>query len=371
MDVRPTTVDARTRTDSVQLRDLFNAIPTDCFHINERRSWLALFRVIACVALALAAVHSITVAPDASLLWKLPALCGLWLLQGWSMVGLFVLGHDCGHRSFSNHRWVNWSVGHACMSPLSNALHTWTVTHNHHHAHTQRRGEEVDWASHLCTKAEFEATTWRTHPIVRMGYALPFGIFFWIIANTLRRGFLVQQQIGARRFQREKRALLTSNLIMAAVVGFIYWLLLDNGGLWPFLKYYGVPGFIATATGALIITVQHANRHTLSYTKEGWTPLRGQLVSTFDVRFPRWIEWLWCDITIHIPHHVAPSMPWYGLRRASDALRAAHPGYYQTQPFSLWHLSWFAKTPFLREVTDRGFFVMDIPDNDGIGAAAK
>ena len=98
------------------------------------------------------------------------------------------------------------------------------------------------------------------------------------------------------------------------------------------------------------ITVQHANRHTLAYSKEGWTPLRGQLVSTFDVRFPRILEWLWLDITIHIPHHIAPAMPWYNLRKASTAVQTAFPQYYQTQKFSLWHLEWFAKTPFLHEV---------------------
>ena len=162
-----------------------------------------------------------------------------------------------------------------------------------------------------------------------------------------------------------------SNLLMLATIGSIYGGLLAWGGLWGMLKYYGVPGFIATVTGALIITVQHANRHTLSYTEDGWTPLRGQLVSTFDVRFPRWIEWLWCDITIHIPHHVAPKIPWYCLRRASAALVATYPDYYQSQPFSMWHLRWFAKTPTLRLVADRGFFVMDVPDNADIVAAAK
>ena len=106
--------------------------------------------------------------------------------------------------------------------------------------------------------------------------------------------------------------------------------------------------------------MQHANRHTLLYTQAGWSPLRGQLVSTFDVRFPRWMEWLWCDINIHIPHHIAPRIPWYHLRQASAAIQAEWPEYYQSESFSLDHLSWFARTPKLREIPDLGIFEIDL-----------
>jgi omega-6 fatty acid desaturase (delta-12 desaturase) len=226
----------------------------------------------------------------------------------------------------------------------------------------------VDWAAHLKTAEEFEGTNWRDDLIVRLGYALPFGVFFWIISNTVRRGFLVRQQIGERKWQQERRRLLISNLIMLATATAMTGGLLAWGGLWMMLKLYGVGGFVATVTGAMIITVQHANRHTLSYTAEGWTPLRGQLVSTFDVRFPRLLEWMWCDITIHIPHHISPRMPWYQLRKASGALRAAHPAYYQSAPFGLAHLSWFARTPFLRAVPEKGLFVIDVPENEHVAA---
>lgn len=66
------------------------------------------------------------------------------------------------------------------------------------------------------------------------------------------------------------------------------------------------------------------------------------MISTFNVRFPRWIEALWLDINIHLPHHLAPKIPWYHLRRAAEAIRAAEPDYYQERRFSLRYLraSW-------------------------------
>ena len=255
------------------------------------------------------------------------------------------------------------------MSPLANAFQTWVVTHDHHHSQTQRRGQEVDWASHLKTADELAETTWRSHPVVRLGYTLPFGIFFWIMTNTVRRGFLVRWQIGEAKWQRERRRLATSNLIMLVTMIAIYGGLIGTMGLWMALKLYGIPAFVANLFGALVITVQHANRHTLLYTAEGWSPLRGQLVSTFDVRFYRWLEWMWCDINIHIPHHIAPKVPWYHLREASQAIQADWPEYYQSRPFSPEQLSWFARTPLLREVAELGYFKLDLDEEDQ--AAAK
>ena len=46
-------------------------------------------------------------------------------IYGWVLVGLFVVGHDCGHGSFSRRRWVNEVVGHLAMAPLANSFATW------------------------------------------------------------------------------------------------------------------------------------------------------------------------------------------------------------------------------------------------------
>ena len=51
------------------------------------------------------------------------------------------------------------------------------------------------------------------------------------------------------------------------------------------LKYHGIPASVAVVTGWLIITIQHADEHSILYEKTGWTPVQDQLVLTFDVRF--------------------------------------------------------------------------------------
>jgi len=349
MNPSPIAIDSLTRTSNVNLSQLREVIPKSALNLAPYRALSALLLRLAIIA---GSLWGLTVAPG----YLYPIL---WFIQGWTMVGIFVIGHDAGHNSFSGVKVIDRFVGHLCMAPLANSFHTWVVTHNHHHAHTQLRGSEIDWASHLQTKEELESRNWREHFVIKMGYAIPFGIFFWILVNIGRRGALVEQQIGAERYQRERKLLLFSNLLMISCVVAIYGGLYLYGGIWAMLKFYGIPATIATLTGSLIITIQHANRETLSYSKSGWTPTRGQIVSTFDVRFWAPLQWLWCDITCHIPHHLSPSIPWYNLRSASIALQNNFPDYYQSRPFSWWHIEWFRKTPTIREIPEMGYFVIE------------
>ena len=125
------------------------------------------------------------------------------------------------------------------------------------------------------------------------------------------------------------------------------------------LKYHGVPAAVAMLTGSFIITIQHANSRSLIYTADGWESARSQMASTFDVRFPKWVEYLWCNINIHIPHHVAPEIPWYHLPESARILSAALPGSYLESRFSVEHLEFFWQTPFLQPVKDKGYFILD------------
>ena len=50
----------------------------------------------------------------------------------------FVVGHDCGHRSFSKNKLVEDIVGTLAFAPLIYPFEPWRIKHNHHHAHTNK-----------------------------------------------------------------------------------------------------------------------------------------------------------------------------------------------------------------------------------------
>lgn len=47
---------------------------------------------------------------------------------------LFVVGHDCGHQSFSKHKSVNDLVGNIVHASILVPYHGWRISHRTHHA---------------------------------------------------------------------------------------------------------------------------------------------------------------------------------------------------------------------------------------------
>ena len=357
--VLPRAVDARLRQTRLTLADIRRSIPDKYFKPDPLQSWWTLIRVAASAAACLFLLSRLPLSPGHPFLWQFLVLIGLWIVYGWVLVGAFFIGHDCGHGSFSSNTRLNSVVGWLCLAPLANSFHSWRLTHERHHAFTQLRGHEVDWAGYLVTRDEFESPSSRPSVMTRVGYAIPCGILLWIAWNTVRRAFMMHKMFASGRLTRHRWPLFWSNAAMGMALAGIYGGLWYWCGFWGALKYHGVPATVAMVTGWVIITIQHANEHSIWYEQDAWTPVRGQLVSTFDVRFPRWLEYVWCYGNIHIPHHVAPAIPWYNLKKAARAIRQAYPAYYQEQRFGIRHVRWFWRTPFLERNEDLNYYTLE------------
>jgi acyl-lipid omega-6 desaturase (Delta-12 desaturase) len=120
---------------SLRLRHILRTLPPECFQKNRLRAWAT---VLVTVTLAALGYASIAYAP-----WYLLPIA--WIFTGTAMTGWFVVGHDCGHRSFANRRWVNDLVGHIMMAPLIYPFHSWRLLHNYHHAHTNKLDVDNAW----------------------------------------------------------------------------------------------------------------------------------------------------------------------------------------------------------------------------------
>lgn len=321
------------------LSGIRQSIPESCYEISPVKGWLTIFRILCLLGLC---IYLETLTNNLLILFP------LWLFHGQVLVGLFVLGHDCGHHSFSRNRMMNLIMGHLAFSPLGNGLVSWTGTHNHHHANTQLRGQDVDWSKWLMTKEEFKNSTWKKNFAGKIGYALPFGIFFWIWLNAISRGL-----------KNTSTHVRISNLIMWSVMLGLYAALGWFTGVSGMFKYHGIPASIAMFTGYFLLTIQHANEKSRWFEKSSWNPVRGQMESTFDVRFPRFLEWLWLDINIHIPHHISPAIPWYELRNARIKLRTNHPELYQERNFGMKEISWMIRTPHLVHDVDSASYFLE------------
>jgi omega-6 fatty acid desaturase (delta-12 desaturase) len=338
----PAALDARARADGTTIGTVRDAIPKECHTIDARRSWTALAVALVRVAVSLALLWLVQPTWGIGLAWQIPALLAAWLFAGWCFTGVFVLGHDCGHMAFSDRRWVNVLVGHLCLSPVFTGFHNWRIWHNYHHAKTQLRGQDPDWAEKMMTRAEYDRAKLGEKAHVRLGFGTPLGLLvgFWV--GMFRRTFMKTLASQVPLAKGAERELFTSTMVMLATSGSITWALFHHGGAWMVLKYYYVPAFIAAAHGAMLTYLHHTSADAMVFDKADWTPFRGQVASTFNVRFPKWIEALWFEINIHLVHHLAPRVPWYNLTAATEAIRAVNPTWVQERRFTFGYLraSW-------------------------------
>ena len=354
----PSELDERARRDGTTIGTLRDLIPRECHVIDPWRSWSALGIAVVRLAASLAILALVQPVWGPGLVWQIPALLAAWLFSGWCYTGIFVLGHDCGHMAFSDRRWVNEVVGHLCLSPVFTGFHNWRIWHNYHHAKTQLRGQDPDWAEKMMTRAEYEKAPLGEKSHVRLGFGTPLGLMvgFWV--GMFRRTFmktLAPQIPLARGAERE---LFFSTVMMLLASGSITAVLYRYGGAWMVIKYYYVPSFIAAAHGAMLTYLHHTSADAMVFDKADWTPFRGQVASTFNVRFPKWIEALWFDINVHLVHHLAPRIPWYQLHPATEAIRAVNPSWVQERRFSFGYLRASWARPLLVRASNGDHFDM-------------
>ena len=128
----------------VSLTDVIKSMPSSVFDINPWRAWGAVATTVAAVAFSAFLIQN---SP-----WYLLPLA--WAFAGTAWTGMFVIGHDCGHRSFSHNKLVEDIVGTIAFMPLIYPFEPWRIKHNHHHAHTNKLVEDTAW--HPVPKSDVE-----------------------------------------------------------------------------------------------------------------------------------------------------------------------------------------------------------------------
>lgn len=358
----PLDVDASCREANVTLAQLRAALPADVLVVSPTRAWLGFARAWGMIAIGEVTLATVHVELAVAALWQVPALIAGWLLVTTGMAGLFILGHDCGHEAFSRRRAVNTLVGHLCMSPILTGFHGWRLAHAHHHARAQLRGDDTDWPERMLARAEFEQASRRVRLATRAGYGSPVGLlvgfFVGVVRRTAMERLFPQVKLGARA----RRDLRVSNLAMAFATGSIVAFLFVTLGFAGVMKHYAIPLYMGMVVGALFTYLHHSGEGALVFDATSWTPVRGQVVSTFDVRFARSFEALFFHINRHPPHHLSPRIPWYNLPRAMDALRAAYPTLHIERRFSWRYLVRAWRVPLLAEASPGVFIAAPVDE---------
>jgi omega-6 fatty acid desaturase (delta-12 desaturase) len=325
MTVAPTAVRSSATLDpSLRLKDILKTLPKSVFQKDSRKAWLAVVANIICVSLG---YLSIAYSP-----WYLLPLA--WIFTGTALTGSFVIGHDCGHRSFSNNNRINDVVGHLMFLPLFFPFHGWRIQHDFHHKHTNKLSVDNAWVPF--TTAEFLAES----PTVQFIYTHVRGRFWWLgsIGHWFTKHFNWNDFQGKQREQVRFSALF---VIVGMVV--IIPTLIATTGIVGFFKFWALPWLVYHFWMSTFTIVHHTLPEIPFTPADTWNEAAAQLSGTVHCNYPKWVEVLCFDINVHIPHHLSTGIPWYNLRNAHAAIQE-HWGDYTIERDFSWAL--------MKEITD-------------------
>ena len=310
---------------NVKLRDVIRTLPKEVFQKNAFRAWMTV--VISLLSVVIS-YSLLAIAP-----WYLLPLA--WALTGTALTGFFVIGHDCGHRSFANSKRLNNIVGHLAFLPLAYPFHAWRILHNHHHKHTNKL--EVDNAWDPSRPEAFLAAPGG----IQWGYEKLRGRFWWLgsIAHWSTRHFDWTKFEGKQREQ-----IRFSSLFVIAGMAIAFPLIFATLGIWGWVKFWLLPWMVYHFWMSTFTIVHHTAPDIPFRPVEEWNEAQAQLAGTVHRDYPDWVEFLCHDINVHIPHHVSTAIPSYNLRKAHKILQE-HWGEHLIERQFSWAL--------MKEITDR------------------
>jgi acyl-lipid omega-3 desaturase len=302
------------------LKDLKDAIPDYCFKPSAGRSLAYFFLDIGMIA----GLYALAASINSWLFFPL-----FWVAQGTLFWALFVVGHDCGHGSFSRHKWLNNLIGHLSHTPILVPYHGWRISHRTHHANTGNLDTDESWypVSQQTFEEMDEAAKFIRCTLFLLAY--PFYLFFRSPGRTGSH-FLPSSPLFK---PSEKWDIITSTTCIALFVGFLACVGIFVGPIF-LLNYYIMPYLVFIVWLDLVTYLHHTEPDIPWYRNDSWYFLKGA-ISTID-RDYGFINHIHHNIGTHVAHHVFLNMPHYYLKDATEAIRPIMGEYLRESKDSIW-----------------------------------
>lgn len=306
------------------LQELKAAIPPECFQPHLGKSFFYFFRDILIIGLLYAVANYL----DSWFFWPI-----FWLMQGTMFWALFVVGHDCGHQSFSKYRWLNDLMGHICHTPILVPYHGWRISHRTHHKNTGSLENDESW--YPMSESHYN----------EMDLISKFGRYYiFLLAYPIYLFARTPGKTGSHFLPSsplfkpsEKWDVITSTICWSAMVVLLVFLTYEWGFIW-FVKYYLMPYLVFVVWLDLVTFLHHTVPSIPWYRGDEWTFLKGA-ISTIDHDYG-FINHIHHDIGTHVAHHIFLNMPHYNLKKATAAIKPVMGEYFFESKEPVWKSLW-------------------------------
>lgn len=252
------------------------------------------------------------------------------------IVRIFMLMHDCGHKSLFRTQWLNSFFGFFSGVFCGMPGYVWAQHHAYHHS---TNGNWSKYRGPLSTLSidEFESLSPARQKIYQYSRHLlmaPVGAFLYFIFNprfnwalgTLK--FLAYLIVAKIKNIRTPIMTLSRNYESRLWKdGAEYWHMFGNNvvllSIWAAASwYFGAATFftvylvtltLAGAVGIIIFTIQHNFEDSYAADDAHWDYFEGSIHGTSYLTLPRIVNWFSADIAYHHIHHLSSRIPNYNL----------------------------------------------------------
>ncbi|MGB0749638.1 MAG: fatty acid desaturase [Magnetospiraceae bacterium] len=267
---------------------------------NDREAWRQLaVTAIPFVLLWSAMMALVNISYLATLLLAIPTAA--------FTVRLFILQHDCGHRSFFRSRRLNDLLG-TIIGVITLTPHTyWRKAHNIHHTTCGNLEQRGIGDVSVLTVAEYNALS----PWERLRYRLYRHPFVLFVIGPLYV-FVLKYRLPLDLVGRQPRLLYSVMGTNAAIIGLFTALGLMFGFTNLLLVHFPVV-MLSSAIGVWLFYIQHQFERTYWRAGSTWDFHDAAIQASSYYVLPQPLRWLSGDIGMHHIHHLACRIPSYHL----------------------------------------------------------
>ncbi|CAN7756702.1 fatty acid desaturase [Paenibacillus sp. LjRoot153] len=232
------------------------------------------------------------------------------LIAAGFLIRIFIIFHDCCHKSFFKNKLANEIVGTLTGILTFVPYHQWRHTHSVHHASSgnlDKRGVGDIWT---LTVDEYIQATWLKRMTYRL-YRSPFVMF--IIGPIFI--FLIDYRFNRRKAGMKER--INTYITNIGIVGSIA-LLCWGMGWQSFLLIQGPMFFFSGMAGIWLFYVQHNYEETYYENDAEWDYVKAAMHGSSFYNLPRVLHWITGNIGYHHIHHLSPRVPNYHLQKVHN-----------------------------------------------------